>query len=184
MRLRRLRGPARAVVREEALVPPAPADPRPPWQEAGIHGIARAREWDVTVTVEAPDIDGNAVRWVGLPDGTILVEEGPDAGLEPLAAAVERRQRPPYRARAARQVGEVWAAQATRIEVLALPHAPPGETIELTRRGSEQTLAVDGVPSFGSVLALEERGEREGPDYAVRAERLEGDLWEIRVAPL
>lgn len=182
MRLRRRRRPAPAPVASGR--PPIPADPRPPWQETGIHGLHRAREWDATVTAEAPGIDGNAVRFVGLADGALVVEDGPDEGLEPLAAAVEERLRPPYRARAARQVGDVWAAQATRIELLALPHAPPGEAIELARRDGEQTLVVDGIESFGSVRALEERGEREGGDFAVRAERLDGDLWEIRAAPL
>jgi hypothetical protein len=45
----------------------------------------------------------------------------------------------------------------------------------------ETTLLVDGERSFGSVRGLE--GLREG-DYAVRATRLDGDLFELRVDAL
>jgi hypothetical protein len=34
------------------------------------------------------------------------------------------------------------------------------------------------------VPELEERGEREGMEYAVHAERLDGDLWEVSASPL
>jgi hypothetical protein len=161
-----------------------PRDPRPPWQETGIHGIHRAREWDETVTGEAPDVEGDAVRWVALPDGTLLVEEGADGSLDALAALVETKIAPPYRARGARQVDDVWSVQATKLEVIALPDAPEGDSIEVAQNDGTTTLAVDGRQVFGSLPALEQRGEREGPDYAVHAERLDGDLFEIRASAL
>jgi hypothetical protein len=40
------------------------------------------------------------------------------------------------------------------------------------------------MPSFGTVPALEQLGEAAGPAYAVHAERLDGDLWDVRVAAL
>jgi hypothetical protein len=40
------------------------------------------------------------------------------------------------------------------------------------------------MPVFGSVPALEELGEPAGPSYAVHAQRLDADLWEVRVAAL
>ena len=138
----------------------------------------------MTVTVEAAGIDANAVRWVTLPDGTLLVEEGPDSSLDALAAAVEERLGAPYRARAARQVGDRWAVQAARIEVLALPDAPDGDSLDVTQNGDTGTFAVDGRQVFGSLPALTERGAREGADYAVHAERLDGDLFEIRANAL
>ncbi|HZR95572.1 MAG TPA: hypothetical protein VFA56_07745 [Gaiellaceae bacterium] len=162
----------------------SPRDPRPPWQEVGIHGIQRPRDWDVTLTAEAPGIDGNAVRWVALPDGTLLVEDGPDSSLEALAAAVEERLPPPYRARAARQVRDVWAVQAAKLEVVALPDAPAGERIEVARTADTTSVLVDGQQAFGSLPALEARGEREGAAYAVHAERLDGDLFEITASAL
>ena len=144
-------------------------DPRPPWQEAGIHGLPRPREWDVTVSVEAPQLRAAEASFVALPDGTLLVEDGAGDLLEPLAEAVERELRPPYRARAARQSPTHWLVQARRIEVLELPEAPAGRTIELTPDG----LLVDGVASSDRVVALE------GIADVVHAERLDGDLWEI-----
>jgi hypothetical protein len=144
-------------------------DPRPPWQEAGIHGLPRPREWDVTVSAEAPQLRADEASFVALPDGTLIVEDGAGDLLEPLAEAVERELRPPYRARAARQSPTHWLVQARRIEVLELPEAPAGRTIELTPDG----LLVDGVASSDRVVALE------GIADVVHAERLDGDLWEI-----
>jgi hypothetical protein len=163
---------------------PASIDTRPPWQETGVHGLHRPRDWDVTVAVNAPEIDGDAVRFVVLPDRTLLVEEGPEASLEPLAAAVEQSLQPPYRARAARQSESLWAVQARRIEVVEVTNGPEGDSIELTRTSDGTTLSVDDARAFGSIPKLERRGEREGAEYVVRADRLDGDLWEVTAAPL
>jgi hypothetical protein len=138
----------------------------------------------VTVTTDAPDVEGDAVRFVVLPDGTLLVEEGSDSSLEPLATAVEQALHAPYRARAARQGESLWAVQARRIEVLELPGAPEGDAIDLTHTADGTTVAVDDARIFGSLPALEQRGAREGREYTVHAERLDGDLWEIRAATL
>ena len=81
-------------------------------------------------------------------------------------------------------VAERLFVEASRIEVLALPDAPGGDAIDLTRTGDGTILAVDGQQIFGSLPALEERGEREGADYALHAERLDGDLWEIDASAL
>jgi hypothetical protein len=173
------------LAREAGLNAEAPVDTRPTWGETGIHGVHRPREWDATVTVDAPGIEGDAVRFVVLPDGTLLVEEGPDDSLEPLAAAVEQSVQPPYRARAARQGESLWAVQARRIEVIELPDAPEGNALDLTHTADgSTTLAVDDARVFGSLPRLEERGAREGREYSVHAERLEGDLWEVRAAAL
>lgn len=174
------------LAREGGLDEPdsAPVDPLPAWQETGIHGLPRPREWEATMTAEAPGIAGDSVRFVTLPDGSVLVEEGPDTPLDPLASAVERELHPPYRARAARQSATLWAIQAKRIEVVRIPDGPEGDTIELTHTADGTTLEVDDMTQFGSVRELEERGAREGAEYTVRAERLDGDLWEVRAAAL
>ena len=173
------------LAREGGLDPrPQSLDPRPAWQETGIHGIQRPREWDVTVTANAPDVEGDTATFVAMPDGSLLVEEGADSSLEPLAAAVEQALPPPYRARAARQRGALWAVQARRIEVMALPDAPPGDALDQTRTVDATELRVDGEQVFGTVRALDERGAREGAEYAVHAERLDGDLWEVRASAL
>jgi hypothetical protein len=169
------------LAREGGLVAPQPRA----WPEVGIHGVQRPREVDAVVTVDAPELEGDAFRFVSLPDGSLLVEEGGEGSLEPLAEAVDHELRPPYRARAVRRGETLWAIEATRIEVLELPDAPGGEAIDLakTEDGGPE-LSVDGERIFGSLPALEARGEREGYAYAVHAERLDGDLWEIRAAAL
>jgi len=148
-------------------------EPRAPWREVGVHGVQRAREWDATVTTEAEGIDGDAATFVALPDGTLLVEAGPDSSLQPLADAVERELRPPYRARAARVNGDLWGVQARRIEVREIPNQA-GDSLELTSEG----VRIDGQRVFGSVKELEGLGD------VVRAERLDGDLWEVRASAL
>ena len=163
---------------------PAPVDTRPATLETGIHGIQRPREWDATVTAEVEGIDADSATFVALPDGSLLVEDGPDESLQPLAETVERELRPPYRARAVRRGERLWAVQARRLEVLELPGAPDGDVLDLTRGSDGTELRVDGERVFGTVPALEERGEREGHEFVVHAERLDGDLWEVRAAAL
>jgi hypothetical protein len=148
-------------------------EPRAPWREVGVHGVQRAREWDATLTTEAEGVDSDAARFVALPDGTLLVEEGPDSSLQQLADAVERELKPPYRARAARVDGDLWGVQARRIEVREIPNQA-GDSLELTSEG----LQIDGRRVFGSVKELEGLGD------VVRAERLDGDLWEVRASAL
>lgn len=163
---------------------PPELDPRPPLLETGIHGLQRPRAWDATVTADANGIEADEAAFVALPDGSLLVEEGPDGSLGALAEAVERELRPPYRARAVRRGASLWAVQARRIEVLELPGAPDGETLDLSRGADGHELRVDGERVFGTVRELEERGLREGNEFAVHAERLDGDLWEVRAAAL
>jgi hypothetical protein len=169
------------LAREGGLVEPVGA--RPAWDEAGIHGVHRAREWDLVSTVAAPELQGDAVDFVALPDGSLLVEEEQgDATLESLAAVVEQKLQPPYRARGARQTDVLWAVSARRIETARFD--AEGERIELTETADGKILRVDGMPVFGSIPALEQLGEPAGPSYAVHAERLDADLWEVRVAAL
>ena len=160
-------------------------DPRPAWQEIGVHGMARAREWDATVTVDAPDVEGDRATFVALPDGSLLVEDGPDTSLEPLAAAVEKGTTGAVLARAPCVRSEtLWAVQARRLDVLTIKEAPPGDTLDLTRTREDTVLQADEQRIFGSVRELEERGSREGSEYAVHAERLDGDLWEVKASAL
>jgi hypothetical protein len=152
-------------------------------REPGVHGIARQREWDAVATVQAPDIAGNELAFDVLPDRTVLVdEEEGDAPLAPLADAVERELKPPYRAKAVRQSEELWAVAARAIEVVRLP-GQVGDTVELSVRDDERTLAIDGAREFGTIPELEALASTRS-DYVVRAERLDGDWWEVKVDPL
>jgi hypothetical protein len=150
--------------------------PRAPWDNTGIHGLQRPRRWDVVDTVDAPELEGEGAKFVALPGGTIVVEEGPD-DLVALVATIERELAAPYRAEAVRRHGTLWAVAARAIEVKELPGVV-GEEIELSTHGSQRTLVVDGRPAFGSIPALER------PDHVVRASRIDGDTWEVAFDPL
>jgi hypothetical protein len=152
---------------------------------AGITGLHRAREWDATAAVDAPDLGGEEVAFVVLPDGSVLVDdETGDAPLAPLADALEEQLRPPYRARGVRRRGDVWAVAAKAIEVIDLRPDVEGDELELVSRAGERTLTVDGARAFGSVPQLEQLGAGRAADYVVHASRLDGSLWEVRIAPL
>jgi hypothetical protein len=152
------------------------ASPRAPWDASGIHGLQRPREWDAVVTVDAPELKGDRAQFVALSREDLVVEEGPD-DVEPLALAVERELAPPYRAEAVRRHAELWAVAARSIAVVELP-GMVGEEIELTMRGSERTLVVDGQRTFGSIPALER------PEHVVRAKRIDRESWEVAFDPL
>jgi hypothetical protein len=152
---------------------------------AGITGLHRPKEWDATAAVEAPELRGDEVEFVVLPDGSVLVdEEEGDVPLAPLADALEEQLRPPYRARGVRRRADVWAVAAKAIEVVELRPDVDGDELEIVSRGGDRLLTVDGARSFGSVPQLEELASRRGADYVVHASRLDGSLWEVRVAPL
>jgi hypothetical protein len=149
--------------------------------EAGVTGISRPREWDAVVTAVAPGIRDDPVVFVALPDGELLVEVGDEPGdLTPLAEAVERERPRPYRAQAVRRDGDSFAVGVVGIEVAPLP-GTEGDSVALTVNEGVRALEIDGRPSPGRAEALEELGEGAGRSYVVRAERLEGDLFEVRV---
>jgi hypothetical protein len=147
--------------------------------ETGIHGVPRQREYDAVVTVDAPDVEGSTARFVGLPDGSLVIEEG-EGDLSALAEAIEREVVAPYRATAIRRGETQWAVAAQGLRVVELPE-PGGDEVELVIKGDERTLVVDGNRSFGTLPELEELADR---DAVIRAARLEGALWEVRVDPL
>ncbi len=163
--------------------PPAPGPPVSVLAAAGVPDGSRVspREWDATAVVRAPDLAGERVEFTTLPDGDVIVsEEARDTDLSPLADAVERHIDPPYRAVAARQEGDLWAAGAKRIAVALIPF-PAGEKLELSWNGSDAELRVDGEPSDAAIPPeLAELGEATGAGYFVEALRIDGDLWEVR----
>ena len=147
--------------------------------ETGIHGIPRERQYDAVATTEAPDAAGDSARFVGLEDGSLLIEEG-DGDLTALADAIEHEIARPYRATAVRRGETTWAIAAHRLRVVELPE-PGGEEIELVLNGEEKTLVVDGNRSFGTMPELEQLADG---NAVIRAARLEGAIWEVRVDPL
>jgi hypothetical protein len=170
----------RRLAREGGLDPTPPHRVGPHWGEAGIHGIPRPREWDATAVAEAPGLDVDELEFVVLPDGTLLLEVEGDA--TPLAEALEASLEPPYRASAIRR-GPVFAVAANRIHVAELPDDVDGSRIHLSVGPEGRRLLVDGRPAFGSAPAVEALAGSLA-EFVVEAERLDGALWEVRVAAL
>jgi hypothetical protein len=161
-----------------------PHDTRPRWGNAGIHGLHRLREWDAIVRADEADVDGDEVRFVALDDGTLIVDGDDDGELTPLAEAVEAELKPPYRAQAVRTDDGGWTVAAEAIDIVELRREVEGEELELTVRRGERVLFVDGAPAFGDTSELERLGEERGDDFVVRASRIDGDLWDVRILPL
>jgi hypothetical protein len=170
------------LAREGGLLEPEPTDTRPRWGETGIHGIHRPREWDAVSTANVSGLEGDQARFTVLPDGSLLVDEDEQRDLSELADAVDLP--PPFRAEAVRRDEDTWAVAAKRIEVAEVPDAPEGDELVLSVSQAGRELLVDGQPAFGSVPALERISEARYDSYVVRAERLDGDLFEVRISPL
>jgi hypothetical protein len=159
-------------------------DGRSPLGEPAFHGIPRPRRWETVTSADAPRLRGDAVHFVALEDGTLVVyEDEPDGSLVPLADAVEATIAPPYRAEAVRRGEETWAVAASRIAIVE-ERDLNGEELELTAVGGARTLLVDGRPSLHPARALERVGAAAGAEYIVRARRLDGDLWEVEATAL
>jgi hypothetical protein len=106
-----------------------------PLGEVAIHGVPRARRWDVVASAQA-ELPGHEVHFVALPDGTLVVEEEvPEGSLTPLAEAIELTLSVPYRAEGVKREDGIWAVAANRIGVRAFPDAE-GDELELVEDGS------------------------------------------------
>jgi hypothetical protein len=137
------------------------------------------------VTADVPALEGHELRFVVLDDGTVLVEEGAgDDDPSPLADALDGALPPPYRAEARRRAGTTWAAGARRIEVVRVDEYPDAQELQLTVHEGVRELRIDGEPRFGSVRSLERWAAERYESYSLAATRLDGDLWEVRAAPL
>jgi hypothetical protein len=154
------------------------------WGNVGIHGIHRFREWDALVRADGVELEADEVRFVALEDGSLVVDDEEEDELAKLAEAIEVELKPPYRAQAVRADEHGWTVAAEAIDVVELSRELEGEELELTVRGGERMLLVDGAPAFGDTEELERLGQERGDDYVVRASRVDGDLWDVRVLPL
>jgi hypothetical protein len=149
-----------------------------------LHG-GRPRTWDAVATAEAPELQGNELEFAVLPDGTVLVDDAvPEGALRLLADAVEQTLTPPYRAVAVRRDGTLWGVAANRIEVIELPEEIPGDTVSLALQDGERTLLVDDQPAWESIPTLERYATASHEEFVLHAERLDGNLWAVKVNPL
>ncbi len=146
--------------------------------------LERPARYDSVLTVDLPGLRGDRIEFATLPEGDVIVddEEG-DTDLSPLADAVEKELEAPYRVVARHQEGDRWTVAARRIDVLRLDF-DGGDEIELVSEGGSRELRVDGEPWSGEIPELERAAEAVGHDHVVQADRLDGDLWEIRASAL
>ena len=120
---------------------------------------------------------------LALEDGTLLLESDEDIDLNPFADALEGALAPPYRVTAVRKGESTWAVAANSVEVTTIADEIEGDTVELAYQQGETTVLVDGTEAFGSLASFEQLAE--GLEaYVIRASRLDGDLWEVKVTPL
>jgi hypothetical protein len=146
--------------------------------------MARPAVWDLVTTVTTPALAGNKVEFATLPNGDVIVDtETGDADLSPLADAVEKQLKPPYRLLARREDDDLWSVAARTIDIVELKF-DGGDEIELVENEGQTELRVDGKPWTEQIPELERAGETLGPDFVVQADRLDGDLWEIRASAL
>ena len=178
----------------EEADPPQPLDPYagtyPADQALGrwpgylSRAMARPAVWDLVTSVTAPGIAGDTVEFATLPAGDMIVDtETGDGDLSPLADAVEKQLKPPYRVLARREDSDVWSIAARTIDVVELTFGG-GDEIELVENEGRTELRVDGKPWKQEIPELERAGETLGTDFVVQADRLDGDLWEIRASAL
>jgi hypothetical protein len=168
--------------------PPPPAEPPKlgPVRTGVVDGSAVGpKEWDAAVTVYAFGLAGDRIEFTTIPNGDVIVgEETGDVAVSPLADAGEQRVSPPYRAVAQRHDGETWAVAAKGIQVARIPF-PEGDKLEFSQHVDRGELRVDGEASDALVPPeLERLGEGLGDSFYVEAERIDGDLWEVRATAL
>src|SRR4029450_9887995 len=149
----------------------------------GVMGVGPGRTWDAVVAAHAPALTGDSVTFVALPDGTLVVNEDvPDGSLTPVADEIEEMVRPPYRAAAARNDGDMWTAVAESVRIVELPEVG-AEELELTFVGGERTLTVGDEQTDLALPALDALADGQG-DVAIHAERVDRDTFSVDVFPL
>ena len=149
----------------------------------GVMGVGPGKTYDAVVAAHAPGLTGDAVTFVALEDGTLVVNEDvSDGSLAPIADALEQMVSPPYRAAAGRTDGDAWAAVAESVDIVELRDVG-GDEDDLTVVAGERMRSVDGEPATRSVPALDALAE-EHDSVALHAERVDGDLFAVDVFPL
>jgi hypothetical protein len=149
----------------------------------GVMGVGPGRTWDAVVAAHAPALTGDSVTFVALPDGTLVVNEDvADGSLTPVAEEIEEMVKPPYRAAAARNDGDMWTAVAESVRIVELPGVGADE-LELTVVGGERTLTIGDEETDVALPALDALADEQG-DVAIHAERVDGDTFSVDVFPL
>jgi hypothetical protein len=149
----------------------------------GVMGVGPGRTWDAVVAAHAPTLTGDSVTFVALDDGTLIVTQDiPDGSLSPVADAIEEMLPPPYRGAAARADEDSWSAVAESVQIVELVDVGADE-LELTVVDGERRLMVADEQSDLDVPELDALATGH-ESVAIRAERVDGDLFAVDVFPL
>jgi len=114
---------------------------------------------------------------------TWLTQEAYDRLKQELDELIANRPVMAAEINARREDGDLWSIAARTIDVVELSF-DGGDEIELVENEGSTELRVDGQPWNEQIPALERAGETLGTDFVVQADRLDGDLWEIRASAL
>jgi hypothetical protein len=166
-----------------------------PWVEAGVSGIARAREWDETALVQAPSLRGYADREIEFrvfADGTVVGDVPPEAIGE---LTGELGLNPPLVVRAIRQGDSAWTVGVLQLEsvLVSLPTGIAAMSLEVAvPPDGVTTLSVDGEiageapdgPEGEALATLESLGAARFQAFVARADRVEDGRWELTIDPL
>ena len=148
----------------------------------GVMGVGPGRTWDAVVAADAPLLTGGSVTFVALEDGTLVVNEDlPDGALGPIADTIEEMVGPPYRAAAARGEGDLWNAVAESVQIVELDVG--SDEVELSVVDGERTLTLGDDQTDRALPALDALAA-EHDAVAIRAERVDGNLFAVDVFPL
>lgn len=180
---------------ELALAPPEPPPegpvsvgsllfgPRVAEDLLAAHGIPREREYDEVASAEAPELPGDTIEFVALPDGTLFVDdELPEGALDPLAEALTVPA--PYHALALRKDGAIWTVAVRRVSVVEVPEEVPGDEVAIAVNEGERRVRVDGAELDGEIPSLEDFAAQQSDSFVLRASRLDETLWEVTLLPL
>ncbi len=151
------------------------------------------------VPVSLPDLGDRHpadIEFTFLAAGVFRCEERvPLALLERLVAEIASELEPPFAARAVRRTEDEWvvAARTLNAELLALPQAVQGESLEVAvSPDGERVDLVDGEALVGPVdgataEALDElaaRGHARFQAFVARADKVDEGRWQLTIDPL
>jgi hypothetical protein len=164
---------------------------------AGVTGLARPRQWDATVAVELPELEGQAVGelgFVAFEDAVVWPGPAPADVGERITAALDTEVPRPYEALVVRRGSTTWMAGARRVnaELVRFPDVHAKVIEVAVSPDGELSSALDGrvveglvEPAVDAALReLESRGRARFEAFAARADNLDGERWQLTIDPL
>lgn len=163
-----------------------------------MSGLARAREWDATALVELPELAHEPVatfELVARRGGLRSEPSVPSSVLERVAGELDEGLARPYSARAVRQGPIEWLVGAVELHSEEIELGGPAEatSIEVARPpGGGRQVIVDGedalepfATALGAAVELLDRcGSARFESFVARADKVEGDHWDLTIDPL